>query len=115
MSATETGIETETETEPTSTTDAVPAWSDVPCAEGVCVGSEVCVQPGTGCDYSPCRKGEEAEWVNHPPECQPFLDDCDPADPEACLAQEYCSLSEFASFQDGYLECAPTADDCYCF
>lgn len=112
-----TDSETETETETSSPTDTgepeIP-WSDVPCGEGNCVGSEICVTPGVDCDYSPCNKGGEAEWINHPPQCMPFPEHCDPGNPEACVGLEYCVQPEFFDFVDGALECAPVALDCYC-
>lgn len=121
----ETGVETDPEptsdtgattTDPSSTTDMpveIP-WSDVPCGEVMCSGTDVCVQPGVDCDYSPCRMDMEAEWIESPPECQPFPAACDPANPGSCLQVEYCGLSEFFSFENGLLECSPIALDCYC-
>lgn len=90
-------------------------WSDVPCEKMTCSGTEVCVQPGIDCDYSPCDEGGMAQWVMGPSRCEPFVAECDPADPANCLSQEYCQNWEFADFEAGLLECGHIAKDCFCF
>jgi hypothetical protein len=89
-------------------------WSDVPCGETTCVDGEVCVTGNLGCNYDPCDRGGEAEWIEPDPRCEPLPEGCDPADPLGCLEEAYCDAPEFNDFDAGALECAASAEDCFC-
>ena len=92
-----------------------PTWSDVPCGDTTCTGTQICVQPGLNCDFGPCMEGMQAQWVSDPAYCAPYPEQCSTDDPE-CPGGEYCTGSDSLgnSFDNGQLECGPIALDCFC-